>query len=303
VKSEAAARRIFLGAVALLVANDWVLKGAGLLPGWLTGKLSDLAGMLVAPVVLGVLLAFARVPPAALRLVAAAAVGLAFATLKLNATLASSYDAACNAVTAALGLPLHARTVLDATDLAALALLPAGAALAGRLAPDPALRRSGALVLGLLACAATSPAPVRYPPYWDLAEGDLQRMWGARVDSGAIVVQLGRHSSDGAFELAIELAAREGDLTLDPRDVSLELPGERSIAEVPGGGARAVLRAAPGQNARIFLVLRPMRPTWPSSTAGTLEIGLGDGGRRRALRVGLVFEERTVGWADMQPWH
>ncbi len=35
--------------------NDHVLKGAGLLPSWLTGKLSDVPGLIVAPVLLCVL--------------------------------------------------------------------------------------------------------------------------------------------------------------------------------------------------------------------------------------------------------
>jgi hypothetical protein len=43
-------------ALALLALNDHVLKGAGLLPAWLTGKLSDVAGLVVAPVLLAALL-------------------------------------------------------------------------------------------------------------------------------------------------------------------------------------------------------------------------------------------------------
>ncbi len=46
----------WLAALVLLVANDHWLKGAGLLPGVLTGKLSDFAGMLVAPILLATLL-------------------------------------------------------------------------------------------------------------------------------------------------------------------------------------------------------------------------------------------------------
>jgi len=38
-------------ALLLLVANDWWAKSSALLPGWLTGKLSDLAGLLAAPLV------------------------------------------------------------------------------------------------------------------------------------------------------------------------------------------------------------------------------------------------------------
>ena len=43
-------------ALLTLAINDHVLKGGGLLPGWLTGKLSDFAGLVVLPVVLAVLL-------------------------------------------------------------------------------------------------------------------------------------------------------------------------------------------------------------------------------------------------------
>jgi len=47
---------LWWAALALLVANDHVLKGAGLLPESLTGKLSDFAGMIVAPPLLGALI-------------------------------------------------------------------------------------------------------------------------------------------------------------------------------------------------------------------------------------------------------
>ena len=43
-------------ALALLVFNDRVLKGGGLAPGWLSGKLSDFAFLLVAPVLASALL-------------------------------------------------------------------------------------------------------------------------------------------------------------------------------------------------------------------------------------------------------
>lgn len=41
----------FWSALGVLVVNDHWLKGAGVLPGWLTGKLSDFAGLVVAHVV------------------------------------------------------------------------------------------------------------------------------------------------------------------------------------------------------------------------------------------------------------
>src|SRR5215831_18798280 len=41
---------VAIGAVVVLGANDWLLKGRA--PGWLTGKLSDLAGLLFFPLLL-----------------------------------------------------------------------------------------------------------------------------------------------------------------------------------------------------------------------------------------------------------
>src|SRR5262249_269111 len=82
-----------LAAVALLAVNDHLLKGSGLLPGWLTGKLSDFAGMFFFPILL---VAAAR---GALRIAAgrdvedrralaasaALATGVVFTLLKLSA--------------------------------------------------------------------------------------------------------------------------------------------------------------------------------------------------------------------------
>lgn len=39
-------------AMLLVALNDHALKGAGLLPGWLTGKLSDVMGLYFAPLLL-----------------------------------------------------------------------------------------------------------------------------------------------------------------------------------------------------------------------------------------------------------
>ena len=64
----------FALALVVLVLNDHVLKTA--YPGWITGKLSDVAGLVVAPLLLGVLLTAWRVPRP--MLVAIAVVGLGF---------------------------------------------------------------------------------------------------------------------------------------------------------------------------------------------------------------------------------
>ena len=71
---------VWLGSLALLALNDHWLKGSGLLPGALTGKLSDFAGLMVAPLLLAVLVGVRR---RSTWLLAHVAVGLVFAAIQL----------------------------------------------------------------------------------------------------------------------------------------------------------------------------------------------------------------------------
>lgn len=155
---------IFWVALAVLAINDHVLKGAGILPGEITGKLSDLAGMIVAPVVLVALLGLrARAAKAA----AFAVVALGFATLELSPAAAAAWDRALGAI----GIP--SRSWADPSDLVGLAMLPiAWWLVRERSLPEQvedtglarALQKS-ALVLGLFACAATTEAPPPVPQW------------------------------------------------------------------------------------------------------------------------------------------
>ncbi len=143
---------LFLGALAVLALNDHALKGAGLLPGALTGKLSDVAGLLVAPLVLAWL---ARARTRRGWVFAHVAVGLGFAALQ--------HPAGADAF-ARLGL---GRSWPDPTDLLALPALLVSASVFGRLPrPVSAGPRARALVGGvaLTLCVATGgPAAPRYP--------------------------------------------------------------------------------------------------------------------------------------------
>ncbi len=295
------ARASFVLCVALLLFNDHVLKGAGILPGWLTGKLSDGAGVVVAPVVLAWLLAVARVPPTAARVLAIAAVGIAFAAIKLSDAVAGGFDVGVNGVAGALALPFAARTVADPTDLLALPLL----AFAWRLTPavveDRGLRRSGALVAGLLVCAATSPAYWRLPPHWAFTQPPQSRIWAQRLDGGAVIVQLGRQSDDGAFEVGVELAGQEAKLSLDATDARLTLPSGSVPATTPVD-ALALISAAPGETARMRVVFHPPRTAWDKGARGALELTVFDAGRPHALRVPLSYEERISEgrWPDLR---
>src|ERR1044071_3687329 len=107
--------RIWWLALALLVANDHYLKGANLLPGWLTGKLSDFAGLIVAPIVA---VAFAGVRSTAQRAAVFAIVALAFASVKLDAGAARCVERFL------LSLGLQSRIWSDPTDLVAFTVLP-----------------------------------------------------------------------------------------------------------------------------------------------------------------------------------
>lgn len=150
---------MFWLALLVLVVNDHLLKGAGVVPGWLTGKLSDCAGLVVAPVVAAEL-CLGRLR--ALRAPAAVLVVLAFVATELFAPAARAAELALGA------LGLSWRLWPDPTDLLALAVLPLTFRLlslrasAGTLAPGERL----ALALACVACVATSDIdPYAYRPF------------------------------------------------------------------------------------------------------------------------------------------
>jgi hypothetical protein len=135
-------------ALCVLVLNDHLLKGSGLLPSQVTGKLSDFAGLIVAPVLLCVVLS---VRTDRGRGLAIGLIALAFAAIKLSPTCA--HGAA--ALLTMLGVP--SRIWCDPTDLIAFAVLPWAALLARHVQPAPArLSRRITVAVASLACVATS---------------------------------------------------------------------------------------------------------------------------------------------------
>ncbi len=107
---------VSLAAIAVLLVNDHVLKAAW--PGPVTGKLSDVAGLVFAPALVAAVLCL-LVPRVPARMAAAfglAGVGLAFAWVKATAAGAGVASAAWSV--------LRPSTILaDVTDLAALPAL------------------------------------------------------------------------------------------------------------------------------------------------------------------------------------
>ena len=152
----------FALALVVLVLNDHVLKTA--YPGWITGKLSDVAGLVVAPLLLGVLLTAWRVPRP--MLVAIAVVGLGFTLTKATAAGAAT----ASDLWSLTGVPTLIRA--DVTDLLALPALY-GAWLVHRHAaalPPGSWRATVARAIGVallpvavLATAATSCATTERP--------------------------------------------------------------------------------------------------------------------------------------------
>lgn len=117
-------------ALVVLVLNDHVLKAAQ--PGWLTGKLSDVAGLVLAPPLVAALAALI-VP----RLPARAAFGLGLGLVGLGFTLVKTIGSAAAAASAAWSVVSGPSLVrADLTDLFALPAL----ALAGWSWPDEPAR-------------------------------------------------------------------------------------------------------------------------------------------------------------------
>lgn len=150
----------WLGALAVLGLNDHLLKGAGVLPGDLTGKLSDFAGMIVAPALLAVLLG---VKSRRGLLHCHIAVGLVFALINLSPACADAWSWLMGLV----GFPWT--ITVDPTDLLALPFLALGwRALVPTMRPAaravssvslsrwPTRPEFGAAALGSLLCVATS---------------------------------------------------------------------------------------------------------------------------------------------------
>jgi hypothetical protein len=103
-----------LAAIALLLVNDHVLKAR--YPGWLTGKLSDVAGLVFFPLLLRALIApIVRIDRGRLLIACVAMTAAVFAAIKLEATATAACEQLLGAVQGDLVV-----IVRDPTDLIAL---------------------------------------------------------------------------------------------------------------------------------------------------------------------------------------
>ncbi|MFO7178960.1 MAG: hypothetical protein DIU78_009700 [Pseudomonadota bacterium] len=157
----ALARGIYAASVLGLLSNDHVFKGGAWLPGWVTGKLSDFFGLIVAPITLTVLFARLSARRAAGEGGNAWSRALGFA-LPVGVFVATELSqAAADGFAELVSMTgLSWRLWSDPTDLAALVVLPGAWVLAGWLLacepwePRVGLGR-GPLLIGALACSAS----------------------------------------------------------------------------------------------------------------------------------------------------
>gem|GEM_PF-2279230 len=187
---------VFVSALVLLVINDHWLKGAGMLPTWLTGKLSDFAGLIVAPIVLVCLL---RLKSRRSILAAHGLIGLVFALTELSQPFADQLASLWHLA----GIP-HASFRADLTDLWALVVLPIPYALTSREVTDKtrAFAPRVTFAAALLACIAT-PAPDP-GPHWTAR--------GFVVNRTTTVRNVRLSFTDASLDCAA-LRARSGELS------------------------------------------------------------------------------------------
>jgi hypothetical protein len=146
-----------LSCVLLLLLNDHVLKAAA--PSWITGKLSDFAGLFFFPFLLAALLSVVldrvRFPVAGAGMLAIGVTGVAFTLIK---TTSWANTQILEFLSNGLGIP--SQILLDPTDLIALPVLLLTWRLWNRQeysAPSPA--GWAMLAIAALASAATTPPP------------------------------------------------------------------------------------------------------------------------------------------------
>lgn len=256
-----------LAAAAVLLLNDHVLKAAGWPSAAVTGKLSDLAGLFLFPILAT---AITR-PLAPIRWLAAGWVvftAAAFTALKLS----PGFNGAVEAV--------WGGNALDPGDLVALPVLAFSWLYLQRgHAPAGEVRRAAATGFIALACAAT-PAP-RYQrdyPFWEVT-GNAAPVFGC-AEAAAWVSKSGKTG----LGLTVRLHATGGACSVDLTGASLELVDRRVARGVP---ERRHLDLARCQVEHVYVPFRfDSEAAWNAGVrSGTIDIQLATGGVSRAWRM------------------
>ena len=284
---RALAHPLWIAALALLVLNDHVLKGAEVLPWAVTGKLSDVAGLLVAPALLAALLGLRS---RRALLAAHLLTGGVFAAINLSAAAAGAFEGVM-ALT-----PFPWAILVDPTDLLALPALALGwRVLVPAMERPRALRpawTAAAWIGGAWACMATSP-----PPGPDPGDPWFPETWSNLAISNPsdqdLTVRIRRLKPTVYLDCA--LVAENPRATLSRELFS---PAEAWIAEagraiaLPGdgwtvdsGGCDAFLVDGSGVPMRLVFI---EGDTWPATSLASTAADL-DPTRALVIQVGSGF--------------
>lgn len=211
-----------LAAIVVLVINDHALKGSGVVPAWVTGKLSDFAGLFFFPVLLVVVFEWiATRTRTALRreltaAIAVSATGVVFTALKTVPALADLCSRS--------GFTI----VCDPSDLIALGALIASYAYlihTPRSREDRGWKRFASVALAGVASMATSPPPIaRGFPSWkvpDTASGSATKT----LDCASFEVWVAKSGKTG-FGAMLHVRG-DRSCTAQIRQATFEYPRER----------------------------------------------------------------------------
>jgi hypothetical protein len=241
-----------LAAIAVLLVNDHLLKGAGLLPALVTGKLSDVAGLFFFPIFLFVVsraiwqLVSGRAFPTRVMLWCAVGLTVAgFGALKVSAAF-NTWAASWWGV-----------AVMDPTDLLCLPVCLVAAIWVERRwhspreTSVPLLAQYAVVLVAAAVSVATSPPPARNFPHWELqAPSSLEvgalelEAWGAKSGKEGLGVVLEAANSTGdAHTLQVDTARLEL-FRDDPSQV---------LTTVEARGVGEVFRVAPQGKERVYL--------------------------------------------------
>lgn len=274
---------VWIASLAILGLNDHLFKGSGLLPDVLTGKLSDVAGMLVAPALLA---AVTRTKSRRGLFLCHLAVGAVFAAINLSGDAAAAWSALMGLV----GAPWT--ITVDPTDLIVLpALFLSWKALAPDMTkpvPRGRVRAIEGTLAGVGVClsvATSSDEP------WEGEEG-----WWTNPINADVYVQ---NTSDVSTVVRLR-SPREGvmldcfELAANPGILSEEIFGEAVSYTLAPGNVVAARDTGVTQGQACYAVLVE-GDTFPQTLVfwenGDIPVEWIDGDR--ALEGGLILE-----WED-----
>jgi hypothetical protein len=163
---------LFVAAVIVMLANDHLLKGAGVIPASITGKLSDFAFLFFVPIVVAFVFRVRSRGPLVLIYVS---IGVLFSAINLSGWFSQLVEH----IFGLARIPMHLWP--DSTDLLALMIMPLSIWFVHRRHATSGIELAGLLrcvmaMVSIIACAATSPhsyrmlQPTHEPVYMDWDE-------------------------------------------------------------------------------------------------------------------------------------